>query len=73
MGDLIQFPKKSVQEQPVSKPALARHFGRSTRWVELMMRDEELPYSRLRNGHTRFVVTDVERWLAERSATKEAS
>lgn len=60
---VVAFPKPDHREV-VSKPALAAILGRSTRWVELRMR-EGLP-STLENGVRRYSVGDVEAWLARR-------
>lgn len=57
-----------VQLRPLqallTKQQLARHFGRSTRWVELRVRDgmpSEPPTKRF--PHRRFRLGDVESWL----------
>lgn len=50
----------------VTKQQLAQHLGRSTRWVELRVR-EGMPSepSTTRCPRRRFRLADVERWLAE--------
>jgi hypothetical protein len=50
----------------VSKQQLAAHLGRSTRWVELRVREgmpSEPPTKRF--PHRRFRVADVEAWLSD--------
>jgi hypothetical protein len=52
-------------EQLVTKQQLAEHLGRSTRWVELRVRDgmpSEAPTSRF--PRRRFRLSEVEAWLA---------
>ncbi len=49
----------------LTKQQLARHLGRSTRWIELKVRDgmpSEPPTRRF--PHRRFRLGDVESWLA---------
>jgi hypothetical protein len=50
----------------VTKRQVAAHFGFSTRWVELRIRDG-LP-SRMFGGRRRFRLSEVEAWL-EREST----
>jgi phage terminase Nu1 subunit (DNA packaging protein) len=52
-------------EQLVTKRQLAEHLGRSTRWVELRVREgmpSEPPTTRF--PHRRFRLSEVEAWLA---------
>jgi hypothetical protein len=53
-----------ASEALLNKQQLARYLGRSTRWVELRVRDgmpSEPPTKRF--PHRRFRVADVEAWL----------
>lgn len=50
----------------LSKRQIAAHFGRTTRWVELRVR-EGMP-SRMNGGRRGFRLSEVENWMAGRSA-----
>jgi hypothetical protein len=49
----------------VSKPALAALYKKSTRWVELRMRDG-MPSILDEKGERRYKVKEIEAWLARR-------
>lgn len=56
-------------EQMLTKRQLAEHLGRSTRWVELRVRQgmpSEAPTTRF--PHRRFRLSEVEAWLAAGAA-----
>lgn len=59
------------QERLLTKREIARVLARSSRWVELAMRDRELPYLRDEAGHARFRMSDVLAWK-DRQTPKEA-
>ena len=65
MGDLIAFPRRSDWEPELSKRQLASRLGYSTRWVELRVR-EGMPSFQQSNGYRRFLLSEVEAWLAQR-------
>jgi hypothetical protein len=65
-GRLIRMPLRLGSEPWVSKRQIAAHFGFSTRWVELRVR-EGMP-SQLFGGHRRFRVSECEAWVLERGA-----
>lgn len=60
---VIRFPKRF--EGLLTKRQLSRIIGRSTRWIELCMRDADLPYVRDRRGWALFDLDEVNRWLAD--------
>lgn len=64
MATVLPFPSIRGIEPWVTKKALARHLGYSTRWIELRQRDG-LPHRRHRNGHCRYRISEVEAWLQE--------
>jgi hypothetical protein len=63
---VARFPRWRASEPWLSKRQVADHFGRSTRWVELRVR-EGLP-SRMIGGRRGFRLSEVESWVLERSA-----
>ncbi len=65
MGIVIPFPQQAAWEPWLSKRQLAQHFGYSTRWVELKMR-EGMP-SYIHGSQRRYRLSETEAWLAERS------
>jgi hypothetical protein len=65
MGVVIPFPRRSDWEPELSKRQLAVTFGYSTRWVELRVRDG-MP-SRLKGNQRRFLRSEVETWLDQRT------
>jgi hypothetical protein len=61
----VRFPRWRATEPWLSKRQVADHFGRSTRWVELRVR-EGLP-SHMIGGRRGFRLSEVESWVLERS------
>lgn len=61
MGEVVRFPRRPGSEPWVSKRQVAEHFGFSTRWVELRVR-EGMP-SRAIGGRRRFLLSECEEWL----------
>jgi hypothetical protein len=61
MGELVVFPRRLGSEPWLSKRQIAAHFGFSTRWVEMRVR-EGLP-SQMIGGHRRFLASECEEWL----------
>jgi hypothetical protein len=61
MGDVVRFPRRPGPEPWVSKRQVAAHFGFSTRWVEMRVR-EGMP-SQVIGGRRRFLVSECEAWL----------
>lgn len=70
MSDVIRLPVRRFAGQLLTKRQLATELGRSTRWIELRMR-EGLPVAP-RAGpreHARFDLEAVGAWLDSRSAS----
>lgn len=65
MGIVIAFPRRSDWEPELSKRQLADRLGYSTRWVELRVR-EGMPTSSIKGNQRRFLLSEVETWLAQR-------
>ena len=65
-AQILQFRHPVGREPWVGKRELADYLGRSTRWVELMVR-QGMP-SQMIGGRRGFRVTEVETWIAERFA-----
>lgn len=67
MSEVIHLPVRSVPGRLLTKRQLAAALGRSTRWVELRMR-EGLPVAprATPNEHARFDLTAVRAWLDHR-------
>jgi len=63
-GRLIAFPRTAAIEPWLSKQQVAGHYGRSTRWIELRMR-EGLP-SRMLGGRRAFRLSTVDAWMEAR-------
>ncbi|UGS35503.1 helix-turn-helix transcriptional regulator [Capillimicrobium parvum] len=61
----IAFPRRSDWEPELSKRQLADRLGYSTRWVELRVR-EGMPTSSIKGNQRRFLLSEVETWLAQR-------
>jgi len=61
MGQVIQFPRRPGSEPWLSKRQIAAHFGFSTRWVEVRVR-EGMP-SEMFGGQRRFLASQCEEWL----------
>jgi phage terminase Nu1 subunit (DNA packaging protein) len=64
-AELIALPGRAGTEPWVNKRQLASHLGRSTRWVELMVK-EGMP-SQMIGGRRGFRLSAVERWIEERA------
>lgn len=63
---VVVLPTARRDREPwLSKRQVAAHFGRTTRWIELRMR-EGLP-SRMIGGRRGYRLSEVEAWLAGRS------
>ena len=70
MSEVIRLPVRRFPGRLVTKRQLAAELARSTRWIELRMR-EGMPVAP-RAGpreHARFDLTAVHAWLESRSAT----
>jgi predicted DNA-binding transcriptional regulator AlpA len=65
-GVIVAFPKRHGFEPWLSKKQVAVHYGFSTRWVELRVRDG-MP-SHLRGGQRRFLLSEIEAWFERRHA-----
>ncbi len=65
MGVVIPFPRRTDWEPRLSKRQLADGLGYSTRWVELRVRDGMPSY--IQGNQRRFLLSEVESWLAERA------
>lgn len=60
-GAVVAFPRNALREPWVSKRQVADYLGRSTRWVELRVR-EGLP-SKMIGGRRGFRLSEVEAWI----------
>jgi hypothetical protein len=70
MSEVVRLPVRPFPGRLLTKRQLAAELGRSTRWIELRMR-EGMPAAP-RAGpreHARFDLTAVRAWLDSRSAT----
>jgi hypothetical protein len=68
-------PAELAREPWLTKRQIAQHYGRSTRWVELRMK-EGMPHRKDRdtpNSWVMFRLTEVDAWLAGRAHDAEAS
>lgn len=63
-AQVLQFRYPAGREPWVGKRDLARHLGRSTRWVERMV-GEGMP-SQMIGGRRGFRVGECEAWIEER-------
>lgn len=63
-GDIVVLPSARQHEPWVTKAQVAAHFGRSTRWVEMMAR-KGLP-SRMIGGRRAYRLSEVDAWIRER-------
>jgi hypothetical protein len=74
MGRLLLFPAREVAPRLLTKKQLGVALGRSTRWIELRMR-EGLPVMprRSANERARFDAAAVRAWLDQRAATRSMS
>lgn len=67
MADVLAFPNRG-HEPSLTKRQLANHLGRSTRWIEMRVR-EGMPADWDRfHQERRFNLRAVETWLRERAA-----
>lgn len=73
MSEVVHLPVRPVPGRLVTKRQLAAELGRSTRWVELRMR-EGLPVAPRVNPHehARFEVDAVRAWLDSRGDAAKA-
>jgi hypothetical protein len=70
-AQVLPFP--TTHEPWLSKAQIAMHFGRTTRWVELRMRDG-MPHrkdGRSRYARTMFRLSEVEAWMEDRGRTPD--
>lgn len=65
-GAVIPFSARTRWEPWLNKRQVAAHYGRSTRWIELRVR-EGLP-SRMLGGRRAFRLSEVDEWLSARYA-----
>lgn len=65
-GRLLAFPRMAAAEPWLTKQQIACHYGRSTRWIELRMR-EGLP-SRMLGLRRAFRLSAVEAWMEAKYA-----
>lgn len=63
-GALLTFPAWRSTEPWLSKRQIATHYGRSTRWIELMAR-QGMP-SRMIGGRRAYRLSEVDVWLERR-------
>jgi len=69
MGEVVALPARRRREEvELTKRQLAEHWGVSTRWLELMVRDEGLPSDGVFAGKRRFNLGEVEHWKRGRAA-----
>ncbi len=64
-GSVVVFPRAAIREPWLNKRQIADYFGRSTRWVELRVR-EGLP-SKMIGGRRGFRLSEVEAWIDRRN------
>jgi hypothetical protein len=61
---VVPFPRRLGFEPWLAKKQVAAHYGYSTRWVELRIR-EGMP-SHFRGGQRRFLLSEIEDWFERR-------
>jgi predicted DNA-binding transcriptional regulator AlpA len=68
-GQVIPFPDRGY-EPFVGKQQVARHLGRSRRWVEIAMKDHGLPSHPPAPGSNRrrFRLSEIDAWSNGRAA-----
>jgi len=67
MSKVIAFPtRRGSEDVELTKRQLADHWGVSTRWIELMVRDADLPSLGLFAGKRRFNLAEAEDWKRRR-------
>jgi predicted DNA-binding transcriptional regulator AlpA len=64
-ASVVPFPGAALREPWLSKRQIADYLGRSTRWVELRVR-EGLP-SKMIGGRRGFKLSEVEAWIDRRN------
>jgi predicted DNA-binding transcriptional regulator AlpA len=64
-ASIIPFPSLAVREPWLTKRQIADYLGRSTRWVELRVR-EGMP-SKMIGGRRGFKLSEVEAWIDGRN------
>lgn len=71
MAELVHFPTRHQPGRLLTKKQLAAELGRSTKWIELRMR-EGLPVEprKTAHEHARFDLAKVRAWLDSRSERK---
>lgn len=60
------IPFRPRHEPWQTKAQLARHLGRSERWIELRIRDADLPVHKFMDRSVRFHFSEVDDWLKGR-------
>lgn len=68
MSQIVAFP--TTHEPWLSKRQIAMHYGRTTRWVEMRMRDG-MPHrkdGRSREARTMFRLSECDAWMQTRAA-----
>lgn len=75
MADVVHLPFRPVRGRLLTKKQLAAELGRSTRWIELRMRDDGLPVEpRAKPGeHARFDLAKVRAWMDVQANTRPVS
>ncbi len=70
MSEVIRLPVRPFARRLLTKRQLALELGRSTRWIELRMREgmPVMPRATPRE-HARFDLQAVSAWLEDRSTT----
>lgn len=60
MGELVHL--HAGPERWISKRQAAEHLGRSTRWLELCQRDDDLPYRKVK-GVCMYRRSELDAWI----------
>lgn len=63
---VIQFPRRGTFDPELTKKQLAAMWGVSPRWLEIQVRNSDLPSPGIFAGKRRFRLSEVERWREER-------
>lgn len=67
-GQVVALPARRRHEDvELTKRQLSEHWNVSTRWLELMVRDEGLPSVGIFAGRRRFNLAEAERWKRGRA------
>lgn len=74
MAEVLHLPRRDTTRL-LTKKELARELGKSTRWIEIKMRDEGLPVEPRASRHedARFDSGKVRAWMDLRAAAKPLS